>query len=234
MRQGQIREHADGHLGSIRDDPFRGRWQFRALPLSRTTRAIPRNQSACWLLTDWGWGRLVTQTQHGEANYRDDFAIYLGLTLALFIGISGAASILDGFALDHFLQRHPRYLSRGYTSRFRGGATCWPASWPAISSSAIDLFVVWSAFYLAVNIGDLKINGKTFVRNATAGSGYLEFVAIVFFSFIFIPLVVLYMFAFSGKHLKSNEAKVPLIYVVVLITVVASLALLNWQLRGVA
>lgn len=110
----------------------------------------------------------------------------------------------------------------------------WPASWPAVSSSAIDLFVVWSAFYLAVNIGDLRINGKSYIRNATAGSGYLEFIAIVFFSFIFIPLVVLYIFAFSGKHLKSNEAKVPLLYVVVLMTVVAGLAFLNWELRGVA
>jgi hypothetical protein len=183
-----------------------------------------------------GSGATVTQTQHDEVNYRDDFAIYLGLTLALLIGISGTASILDGFV-------HWTNFFKGLLDIYRaslrepivwGVQLVWPASWPAISSSAIDLFVVWSAFYLAVNIGDLKINGRTFIRNATAGSGHLEFIAILFFSFVFIPLVVLYIFAFSGKHMRSNEAKVPLICVVVLMAVVAGLALLNWQLRGVA
>jgi hypothetical protein len=181
-------------------------------------------------------GAIVTQTQRDEANYRGDFAIYLGLTLALLIGISGAASILDGFVhwtnfLKGILDIYRAWLREPISWAVQ---LVWPASWPAVSSSAIDLFVVWSAFYLAVNIGDLRINGKSYIRNATAGSGYLEFIAIVFFSFIFIPLVVLYIFAFSGKHLKSNEAKVPLLYVVVLMTVVAGLAFLNWELRGVA
>jgi hypothetical protein len=183
-------------------------------------------------------GTIVTLGQHEagyghEANHGHDFAIYLALALVLLIGISGTASILDGFV-------HWTNFFKGILDIYRASLRepiswavqlVWPALSPVISSRAIDLFVIWSAFYLAVNIGDLKINGKTFIRNATAGSSFLEFIAIAFFSFVFIPLVVLYIFAFSGKHMKSNEAKVPLIYVVVLIAVVAGLAVLNWQLQ---
>jgi hypothetical protein len=179
-------------------------------------------------------GTIVAQGQH-EANYRHDLAIYVGLALALLVGISGTASIVDGVV-------HWANVFKGFLEIYRVTLhepiawvvnLAWPTTWSAIPARAIDLFVVWSAFYLAVNINDLKINGKIFITNATAGSSFLESIAIVLLSFLLIPLVVLYTFACSGRHLNSNEAKVSLIYVFVLIGVVFGLAFLNWELRGV-
>jgi hypothetical protein len=156
---------------------------------------------------------------------------YGWLALSLLINVSGIGSIVDGFvhwagffrdSLD--IYRHLIREPLSWTVNL-----VWPPSWWKIPPWVFDLFVIWSAFFLASNIAVMRESGQTIVqRELHIGHGAL-FRLIIFF--LLMPWVIC-MISFSRDDNGKSSRQI-LIYVLLLIAVVIVLAFLNWQFQHI-
>ncbi len=165
----------------------------------------------------------------------------LWLLVSVLINVSGIASIMDGFFRWHGFFRDFLDLYRAW---IRGPVSwalhlAWPASWPHIPETLIDLLIVWSGFFLATNIYFLKEEKKLLVAGLIEAEGIFKGILSTTRFFLFTPLFViadLLKINWPAVGLPYSESDYRttleiLLYFAFLIACVILLMFLNWQFQ---
>jgi hypothetical protein len=116
------------------------------------------------------------------------------LALSVVLNVIGMASLVDGVVVWADFIRHIIGIYREVVHeplRLAIGLV-WPAGWPPIPRTAIDLLVMWSCVFLSVNLALYRETGKTALSAAAErvrGVGsFAVFLLISALMFITLPL----------------------------------------------
>lgn len=87
------------------------------------------------------------------------------LSLSVLLNITGIASFVDGLVVwaDFFQNIIEFYRTTIRAPLAELVSAVWPAGWPPIPGWCFDIFIVWSAFFLAKNIANMRVFGRTIV-----------------------------------------------------------------------
>jgi hypothetical protein len=181
-------------------------------------------------------GAIVTEPR-SESKKRRDIVIYLWLVLSALLNISGIASIVDG--LVHWTAFLKDLLSI-YRAWIREPISwvvylAWPSWWPKIPAWVFDVFVIWSACFLTLNIASFREHGESVLKSAVRSQGVLKGTAEVAFTVLTMPLMALVVLAFARDEVDREgreEAKEVLTYLILLVATIIVLMFLNWQLKN--
>lgn len=166
---------------------------------------------------------------------RRDVFIYLWLGLSLLLNISGMASIVDGLVqwvsfLKDLLGIYQTWIREPISWIVH---LVWPPSWPKIPTWALDIFVIWSGLFLAINIANFRAYGESYWTSAVRSEGILKGAAWVVFFFLFAPVIYPTVAAFGHDEdlAQREEAREVLRYYMLLVIAIIVLMFLNWQLK---
>jgi hypothetical protein len=171
-----------------------------------------------------------------EPKKRPDLFIYLWLVLTWLLTVSGIASIVQGFVeWKSFLKD----LLSIYQASIREPISwvvhlVWPSWWPKIPPWVFDLFVIWSACFLALNIANFRAYGKSVWMSAVRAEGVLKGTAKVAFVVLLMPLMAVVVLAFARNEVDREgreEAREVLKYLIFLVATLIVLMFINWQLK---
>jgi hypothetical protein len=181
-----------------------------------------------------GAGAIVTEPQ-SESKKRRDIFIYLWLVLSLLLNISGIASIVDGFVqwtsfLKDLLSMYQAWIREPISWVVH---LVWPSWWPKIPAWALDVFIVWSGLFLAININNVRVYGESYWKSAVDSEGILKGTAGVVFFFLFAPVIYPTVAALGHDEdrREREEARQVLRYYIFLVAMIIVLMFLNWQLK---
>ena len=87
------------------------------------------------------------------------------LALSVLLNLTGIASIVDGLVQwAAFFQNIIEFYRTTIRAPIAGlVAVVWPAGWPPIPGWCFDVLIIWSAFFLAKNIANMKTFGRTII-----------------------------------------------------------------------
>jgi hypothetical protein len=194
----------------------------------------------------WANGGLsVPETQDRANNLIGPF-LYFWLALSMLLNIAGVASIVDGLvhwagffrdALDNYRASIREPLSWAVH-------LVWPSWWPKIPAWVFDLLVVWSTFFLAINLANLQAYGVSYVRYALDVNGAFVGILVVVRQFLTMPVrapfrIVRGLLAPSTSatgraKIRLRNAHLYMTYFLLLVGAVIVLAFLNWQFQHIA
>jgi hypothetical protein len=174
-----------------------------------------------------------------EQNNRD-FWLYVGLVISGLLNLTGMASIVDGLVTwAHFF----REIIDVYRTVIREplayvGNHLWPFG--QIPHWAFDVFVLWSALFLALNIFALKSSRETawlLVRRAYRDGGLTDgFLGAIVLT-IFLPIALILLFSgviaadASEKAYQRGNVKGVLENFLLILAVFVVILFINWQLK---
>ena len=163
----------------------------------------------------------------------------LWLLFSVLLNVSGIASIIDGFFrwqgfFRDFLDLYHAWIRHPVSWAIH---LVWPASWPRIPKSIIDVLIVWSGFFLAVNLWFLRTRKKLFVQAAIEDEGIFKGIISVIIGFFAYPLVIVFsllqirvpLLDVTGEDF--NPALETALYFLFLVSCVIVLMFLNWQFQ---
>ncbi len=161
---------------------------------------------------------------------------YLWFGLSILLNVSGIASIVDGFVhwanfFKDFLDIYREWIREPISW---AAHLVWPSWWPKIPPWVFDLFVIWSAFFLARNIWSIRRWGRSAVSiiiEDRRGEGIFNLISIFVF-FALGPLMTP-VASLSDDEENRRGAREVLAYFFLLIATVIVLAFLNWQLQHI-
>jgi hypothetical protein len=170
----------------------------------------------------------------GEEPKRDNFWLYVWLGISGLLNISGMASIVDGFVtwakfFREFIDAY-RWAIRDPLAYV--GNAVWPFG--RIPGWVFDVFVLWSALFLAYNIFlYLKYKRTAFsnVRIAYQES-FSEAALVAFFSTILLPILLL-IGSLGPPSEREDVRKIVKNFAFILGLFILML-LVNWQLKKLA
>jgi hypothetical protein len=172
--------------------------------------------------------------------------IYLWLVLSYLGSVASISSIVDGLVqwvnfFRDFLDIYHTWIREPISWAVH---LVWPTSWFPLPPWVFDLFVVWSAFWVAFNIDCLRFEGGTFWKWAWEDYGpdfeyrgipSLFVIILIFYwivLFLSLPVVTICA-AFPDNRLRAICRQTMKTFFFLVASVVA-LAFLNWQLRHVS
>ena len=90
---------------------------------------------------------------------------YFWLTLSILLNLTGIASIVDGMVewAGFFQNIVELYRETVRAPLAELVATVWPAGWPQIPGWCFDILIIWSAFFIAKNIANTRIFGRSII-----------------------------------------------------------------------
>ena len=174
-----------------------------------------------------------------EQNNRD-FWLYVGLAISGLLNLTGMASIVDGLVTwAHFF----REIIDVYRTVIREplayvGNHIWPFG--HIPHWAFDVFVLWSALFLATNIFAQRAEGQTLfglIRSFYREDGLIKAsIAAILFT-IFLPISLITMFlgvAAEGASEKAEHRRGAIDVVqnfLLILALFVVILFINWQLK---
>ena len=169
-----------------------------------------------------------------------NFWLYVGLVISGLLNLTGLASIVDGLVTwAHFF----REIIDVYRATIREplayvGNHLWPFG--HIPHWAFDVFVLWSALFLATNIFQYGKRGRTLfglIQVVHRGEGLIPaFAAAIVFT-IFLPIILIFLFLgtrsgdASEKAELRKEVKEVLQNFLLILAVFVVILFINWQLK---
>ncbi len=174
-----------------------------------------------------------------EQNNRD-FWLYVGLVISGLLNLTGLASIVDGLVTwSHFF----REIIDVYRTVIREplayvGNHLWPFG--HIPHWAFDVFVLWSALFLAMNIYFYRKSGETafqFVHETYRNDGLIKALGLAIVLPMVLPIGLIPMFLGEGVPDASGKAKARRGAIDILQNFLLILGLfvvilfINWQLK---
>lgn len=171
-----------------------------------------------------------------EQNKRD-FWLYVGLVISGLLNLTGLASIVDGLVIwTHFF----RDIIDVYRTVIREplayvGNHLWPFG--HIPHWAFDVFVLWSALFLAGNIFGYKRTGRTSFGNAYREHGPIAGFGLVIAAWIFLPILLIGLFLgifaedASEKANHRRQTKDILQNFLLILALFVVILFINWQLK---
>ncbi len=166
-----------------------------------------------------------------------NFWLYVGLVISGLLNLTGLASIVDGLVTwAHFF----RDIIDVYRTMIREplayvGNHIWPFG--HIPHWAFDVFVLWSALFLATNIFSHKRYSKTLfgeIREVYRDGGLIKALSYVLFA-IFLPIILIFLPFGLGDAAERAEYRTVVREIlknfVLILAVFVVMLFINWQLK---
>ena len=135
-------------------------------------------------------------TAEGKHARRDPVLMtWLGLSVAL--NVTGMASLVDRFVVwvDFIRQAVTLYQAAVRNPTLWAINFIWPTNWRRIPAVAVDLLLMWSWLFLAINLATYRAAGTTLLSDAFAKvKGFwslLGFLLVFFISYVSAPMSAL-------------------------------------------
>jgi hypothetical protein len=184
------------------------------------------------------WGIVVPETRDRAKNPLGPF-LYLWLALSILLNISGIGSIVDGLVHWAGFFRDALDIYRVWIREplLWEVHLVWPSSWPRIPGSVFDLLVVWSAFFLAVNLQTYREDGETIFALSIKDmkeDGVLSTLVVIALCFFAFPVTAIALFFRARSKDDLFSALENVRYFILIVATVIVLAFLNWQFQHIA
>ena len=177
--------------------------------------------------------------------------IYVWMAVSLLMNISGMAGIVDGFVTWVGFFRDFVGVYKALIREPLSGLAhlVWPTNWPRIPTWVFDCIVIWSGFFLALNLSALRYRGTTLFGWAVEKAKPAEAQVLInlfrlgFLLFVFIlgPLSFIILLPRFTKERDEADKNAPVsirtgvittyVYFGCLVATMVLIMFLNWQLQ---